>query len=97
MFETMTLYTIQIRTPGMSSSLTELVCTYDSLAHITSILDEATPYRVFEYRISSAGGCVYSNNHLPFLPFRCEKLVTEFDWNKDYVPPPFEFEDDEDT
>lgn len=28
---------------------------------------------------------------------RCEKLVTEFDWNKDYVPPKFEFEDERDT
>jgi len=91
----MVLYTIQIRSSGSHrSTLPELVCTYDDLADITSILDEAKPYRVFEYKISSAGGCVYSINHFPFL---CEKLVTEFDWNKDYVPPPFEFEDENDT
>lgn len=87
----MTLYTIQIRTAGISSSPTELVCTYDDLAQITCILDEAKPYRVFEYKISS-GGCVYSSNHFPFF---CKKLVTKFDWNKGYIPPPFEFEDDE--
>lgn len=90
----MTLYTIQIRSAGSTSTLPELVCTYADLADITFILDEAKPYRVFEYKISSAGGCVYSTNH---FPFRCEKLVTEFDWNKDYVPPPFVFEDEKDT
>jgi hypothetical protein len=87
----MTLYTIQIRGSG---SISELICTYDNLAEITYILDQSTPHRVFEYKISSAGGCVYSINNFPFF---CEKLVTEFDWNKDYVPPPFEFEDEKDT
>jgi hypothetical protein len=92
----MTLYTIQILGAGSTSGLTELVCTYDNLAEITYILDQASPYIVLEYKISSAGGCVYSTNHFPFL---CERLVTEFDWNKDYVPPPFEFESEnnEDT
>ena len=87
----MTLYTIQIRCdPHSTTSLPELVCSYESLSAITHILDKAEPYRVFEYKISSAGGSVHSTNHFPFL---CEKLVTEFDWNKDYIPPPFQFED----
>jgi hypothetical protein len=84
----MTLYTIQIR--GSGSILSELVCTYQSLAEITHILDRAEPYRVFEYKISSSGGCVYSPK---LFPFHCEKLVTEFDWDKEYIPPKFQFED----
>jgi hypothetical protein len=88
----MTLYTIEIR--SSSGSLSELVCTYDSLGEITNILDRAEPYRVFEYRISSSGGCTYSAKLFPFL---CEKLVTEFDWNKEYVPPKFQFVDKVDT
>lgn len=90
----MTLYTIQIRGSGISSSLAELVCTYDNLSEITHILDSAPPYRVFEYKISSAGGCVYSQKS---FPFRCEKLVTKFDWDKEYIPPKFEFVDEMDT
>lgn len=84
----MTLYTVEIR--SSSGSLSELVCTYGSLVEITHILDKAEPYRVFEYRISSAGGSVYSTGSFPFL---CEKLVTEFDWNKECVPPKFQFVD----
>jgi hypothetical protein len=80
----MTLYTIQIRISGSRTSPPELVCTYESLAEITHILDRAEPYRVFEYRISSSGGGTYSTKSFPFL---CEKLVTEFDWSKQYVPP----------
>lgn len=87
----MELYTIQIRRAHSTTSTAELVCTYDNLAEITHILDTAEPYRVFEYKISSAGGCVYSQKLLPFL---CEKLVTKFDWNKEYIPPKFEFEDE---
>ncbi len=90
----MTLYTIQIRSAGSTSTLPEIICTYADLADITFILDEAKPYRVFEYKISSAGGCVYSAND---FPFRCEKLVTKFDWDKDYIPPKFEFVDEIDT
>ncbi len=88
----MTLYTIQIR--GSGSIISELVCTYENLIVITHILDTAPPYRVFEYKISSAGGCVYSTVSFPFL---CEKLVTKFDWDKEYIPPKFQFEDEKDT
>lgn len=79
------LYTIQIR--NSASKVLEIVCTFDSLAEITHILDKSDPHKVFEYKISSVS-CVYSQNELPFF---CEKLVTEFDWNKEYVPPKFEF------
>lgn len=90
----MTLYTIEIRSPGSTTSPIEIVCAHESLAKITYILDKAEPYTVFEYKISSAGGGVYSKNSFPFL---CEKLVHKFDWSKDYVPPKFEFLDDLDT
>ena len=78
----MILYTIQIR--SASPNLPELVCTYQDLAYITNILDQSDPCIVFEYKISSVGGCVYSAD---YFPFPCEKLVTEFNWNKSYIPP----------
>lgn len=67
----MSLYTIEIYTESSDyRTLPELVCSDDSLAEITYILD--TSVMVQRYRISSQG-LPHIHSH---FPFKCEKLCT---------------------
>lgn len=83
----MRLFTIEIRDTSINSTW-EIVCGSEEVFKMTYILDNSP--NVLEYKVFNCGA-TFTNDT---LGYKCEKLVSKFDWSKEPPVVPFIFEDE---